>query len=128
MKPPCISAFAALFAPPFSHLFQIIEHGNAFDSIPDRCYPRNLKNWIFTSATEPFQLKPIPEGSHWSDVRVVTSNVGQALQKAMRCIEKANPETFYGIFGDAVWSDKERLPDSLLRDLIEHFSRIGPSD
>ena len=42
----------------------------------------------------------------------------------MRCIEKANPETLYGIFGDAAWSNKERLPDSLLRDLIEHFSRI----
>ena len=29
------------------------------------------------------------------------TNVGQALQKAMRGIEKANPETLYGIFGDA---------------------------
>lgn len=66
----------------------------------------------------------IPEGCHWRDVRVVTSNVGQALQKAMRGIEKANPETLYGIFGDAAWSNKDRLPDSLLRDLLEHFSRI----
>jgi type I restriction enzyme M protein len=66
----------------------------------------------------------IPNGCHWSDVRVVTTNVGQALQKAMRGIEKANPETLYGIFGDAAWSNKDRLPDALLRDLIEHFSRI----
>jgi type I restriction enzyme M protein len=42
----------------------------------------------------------------------------------MRGIEKANPETLYGIFGDAQWTNKERLSDSLLRDLIEHFSRI----
>ena len=54
-------------------------------------------------------------------MRVVTTNVGQALQTAMREIEKANPETLYGIFGNAAWSNKERLPDSLLRDLIEHF-------
>src|SRR2546422_11124614 len=67
----------------------------------------------------------IPKGCHWRDVRVVTTNVGQALQKAMRGIEKANPETLYGIFGDAAWSNKERLPDSLLRDLIEHFSSIA---
>ena len=67
----------------------------------------------------------IPKGCHWSDIRTVTTNVGQALQKAMRCIEKANPETLYGIFGDAAWSNKERLPDSLLRDLIEHFSEIA---
>lgn len=66
----------------------------------------------------------IPKDCHWSDVRVVTSNVGQALQKAMRGIETANPETLYGIFGDAAWTNKDRLPDSLLRDLIEHFSRI----
>jgi type I restriction enzyme M protein len=67
----------------------------------------------------------IPEGCHWNDVRVVTTNVGQALQRAMRGIEKANPETLYGIFGDAAWSNKDRLPDSLLRDLIEHFSSIS---
>jgi type I restriction enzyme M protein len=67
----------------------------------------------------------VPEGCHWDDVRVVTSNVGQALQKAMRGIEKSNPETLYGIFGDAGWTNKERLPDSLLRDLLEHFSRIN---
>jgi type I restriction enzyme M protein len=67
----------------------------------------------------------IPKDCHWSDVRVVAANVGQALQKATRGIEKANPETLYGIFGDAGWTNKERLPDSLLRDLIEHFSGIS---
>lgn len=67
----------------------------------------------------------IPDGCHWQDVRKVASNVGRALQNAMRGIEKANPETLYGIFGDAQWTNKERLPDSLLRDLIEHFSKIN---
>ena len=67
----------------------------------------------------------IPTDCHWEDVRVVATNVGQALQKAMRGIEKANPETLYGIFGDAAWTNKDRLPDALLRDLIEHFSRIN---
>jgi type I restriction enzyme M protein len=67
----------------------------------------------------------IPVGCHWEDVRTVARNVGQALQRAMRGIEKANPETLYGIFGDASWTNKDRLPDSLLCDLIEHFSRIN---
>ncbi|MBF0546687.1 MAG: SAM-dependent DNA methyltransferase [Candidatus Riflebacteria bacterium] len=67
----------------------------------------------------------IPKGCHWRDVRVFTVNVGQALQKAIRGIEKANPETLFGIFGDAAWTNKERLPDALLRDLIEHFSRYS---
>ena len=42
----------------------------------------------------------------------------KALQTAMRGIEKANPETLYGIFGDAAWSNTDRLPDALLRDLV----------
>ena len=66
----------------------------------------------------------IPEGCHWNDVRSVSTNVGQALQKAFRCIETANPEQLYGIFGDAQWANKDRLSDALLRDLIEHFSKI----
>jgi type I restriction enzyme M protein len=67
----------------------------------------------------------IPEDCHWRDVRAVAANVGQALQKAMRGIERSNPETLYGIFGDAQWTNKERLSDSLLRDLIEHFSGVS---
>jgi type I restriction enzyme M protein len=67
----------------------------------------------------------IPEGCHWRDVRAGATNVGQALQTAMREIERTNQDTLYGIFGDAQWTNKERLPDSLLRDLIEHFSRIN---
>jgi type I restriction enzyme M protein len=43
----------------------------------------------------------VPEDCHWRDVRAVTTSVGQALQTALRGIEKANPETLYGIFGDA---------------------------
>lgn len=42
----------------------------------------------------------------------------------MREIEKANPDTLDGVFGDAQWSNKERLSDALLKDLIEHFSAL----
>jgi type I restriction enzyme M protein len=66
----------------------------------------------------------IPDGAHWRDVRAVASNVGQALQNAMRAIETANPKQLYGIFGDAQWTNKERLSDATLRDLIEHFSTL----
>ena len=67
----------------------------------------------------------IPEDCHWADVRKVATNVGQALQAAMRGIEQANPHTLYGIFGDAQWTNKDRLSDALLRDLIEHFSKLS---
>jgi type I restriction system adenine methylase HsdM len=64
----------------------------------------------------------IPEGNLWSDVRDKTENIGTALQTAFREIEKANPETLYGIFGNANWTNKDKLPDRKLADLIEHFS------
>ena len=66
----------------------------------------------------------VPEGCHWNHVRKVTRNVGQALQTALRGIERANPDTLYGIFGDAAWTNKDRLSDALLRDLLEHFSSL----
>jgi len=66
----------------------------------------------------------IPEECHWDDVRKKTTNVGKALQRAMREIEKANPDTLYGIFGDAQWTNKDRLSDALLCDLVEHFSKL----
>lgn len=65
----------------------------------------------------------IPEGCHWNDIRQVTRNVGQALQNAMREIEKANPEQLFGIFGDASWTNKDRLSDETLTNLVEHFSK-----
>ena len=65
----------------------------------------------------------IPEGAHWEDVRAVTTNVGMTLQNAMRAIEKANPETLTGIFGDASWTNKNRLSDATLLNLIEHYSQ-----
>lgn len=42
----------------------------------------------------------------------------------MREIEKANPGSLYGVFGDAQWSNKERLSDPLIKNLIEHFSKL----
>lgn len=65
----------------------------------------------------------IPEGAHWNDVREKTVNIGAALQEAMRAIEKANPDTLFGIFGDASWTNKDRLSDEILTNLIEHYSR-----
>lgn len=65
----------------------------------------------------------IPAGAHWKDIRETTVNIGHALQNAMRAIEIANPDTLHGIFGDASWTNKERLSDAILTNLIEHFSQ-----
>lgn len=64
----------------------------------------------------------IPDGAHWDDVRNVPENVGKAIQTAFRSIESANSEKLDGIFGNGTWTNKRRLPDRLLKDLLEHFS------
>ena len=64
----------------------------------------------------------ISKGAHWKHTRENTKNVGMAIEKAMRQIEKANPDTLFGIFGDAQWTNKDRLSDETLINLMEHFS------
>ena len=69
----------------------------------------------------------IPPGCHWDDLRNVTTDIGQSIAETMRVIERENPETLSGIFSsfdDAKWTDKTKLTDSRLKDLIEHMSKI----
>ncbi len=65
----------------------------------------------------------IPESARWNILRETMTNIGAFIQKALRTIEKTNPR-LYGVFGDAGWTNKERLPDHLLASLAEHFSKI----
>jgi type I restriction enzyme M protein len=66
----------------------------------------------------------LPEGTHWRDVTTKTANLGAAINKALGSIEQANPDTLAGIFGDAAWGNKERLPENSLVDLINAFNSI----
>lgn len=75
----------------------------------------------------------IPYGVHWNDVRMNTENIGQALAMAFTRIEQANPAQdidgrmvggLTGIFGEKrIWTNKDSMPDRLLADLLEHFSK-----
>ena len=66
----------------------------------------------------------IPEGCHWKDLRSVTDNVGLAIQKAFQSIESINPDKLGGVFGNANWANKAKLPDRMLKDLVEHLSSL----
>lgn len=69
----------------------------------------------------------IPEGCHWKNVREASTNVGVAIVNAMNGIERANPDTLSGVFSsfdDANWTDKTKLSDERLKDLIEHVSKL----
>lgn len=80
------------------------------------------------AALPEFHRFEIPKDCHWNDVRETTTNVGLAIEKALRGIEKENQDYLYGIFGDAQWSNKNKLSDRLLIDLIEHFSQYNLSN
>ncbi|MDF1690617.1 MAG: class I SAM-dependent DNA methyltransferase [Cycloclasticus sp.] len=75
------------------------------------------------AAAEMFHRFNIPNEARWQTVRDTGKNIGEAIQNALRSIEANNPR-LHGVFGDAQWTNKERLPDHLLADLIEHFSKI----
>ena len=66
----------------------------------------------------------LPDDAHWDSIRNVPQDVGKAIQTAFQAVEKANPKMLRGIFGDGTWANKRRLPDRLLKDLIEHFSTL----
>lgn len=66
----------------------------------------------------------LPEGTHWSDVTIKTANLGTHIAKALSRIEQANPDTLAGIFGDAAWGNKERLPEPSLIALLDAFNGV----
>jgi len=82
------------------------------------------KDYALSEVNHQFQ---IPKGCHWNDVRKTSKHVGQKILKSMRQIEKANPSSLFGIFGDANWGNKDRLSDETLIDLLEHFSSLNLS-
>jgi len=88
------------------------EYAQAFHESGDEAYARSMANERFV----------IPAGAHWNNVRETPKDVGQAIQNALRSIESANPDRLDGIFGDAPWTNKERLPDRTSKNLLEHFS------
>lgn len=69
----------------------------------------------------------IPKGCHWDDIRKKTIDVGSALQTALNGIEKANFEMLHDVFGDAQWTNKRRMSDEKMLDLIEHFNQMNLS-
>jgi type I restriction enzyme M protein len=89
------------------------DYADAFAETHDKDYAEQMANERFV----------IPPKAHWKDVREKAKDVGKAIQHALRAIEAANPDRLDGIFADAPWTNKERLPDHTLKNLLEHFSK-----
>lgn len=66
----------------------------------------------------------LPDGTRWSQVTSKSDNIGSRIARALGQIEQANASTLAGIFGDAAWGNKERLPETALVNLMNAFNGI----
>lgn len=66
----------------------------------------------------------VPAKARWSRLQSLTHNIGEAINKANDAIEEANPKTLEGVLTPVDFNDKDRLPDHILSQLINHFSEI----
>ena len=69
-----------------------------------------------------FHRFTVPTHTHWADVTTKTDNIGVRIGKALAQIEQGNSKTLGGIFGDAIWGNKQRLPETARVNLLNTFS------
>lgn len=76
-----------------------------------------------------FHRFTMPEGTLWNEVTTNVSQLGAEIAKTFQLIEKANPKKLVGVFGDASWANKDRIPESTLVGLVKAFNdiRLDPS-
>lgn len=69
----------------------------------------------------------VPEIARWNKIQTITQDIGDAINKAFEALEEEN-ESLQGVLATIDFNDKEKLPDSLLLTLIQHFSKIDLSN
>lgn len=65
----------------------------------------------------------IPAKAFWKDIRKKSTNIGEHLNRAFREIEDANLR-LRGVFQDVDFNNKERFPDAILEQLLQHFDKL----
>lgn len=70
---------------------------------------------------ESFHAFYVPERARWSFISQQTQDYGAYLNKAFEELENENPG-LQGVLTSIDFNDKERLPDHVLEQLIQHFS------
>lgn len=93
----------------------VYEHDEALDEYGD-----DLDDEIEAD----FHRFEMPKGTLWNEVTGTVVNLGAEIAKTFQRIEKANPRSLAGVFGDASWGNKERIPESALLGLIKAFNQI----
>ena len=104
--------------------------------VRDEEYQKYEKEGGKEFADSMIQYSPIqiPMEAHWNVVFNTTEDIGQALVDAFRAIELVNPGKdidgrriggLEGVFGDkAIWTNKNKMPDSIIRNLLNSFNKL----
>ncbi len=71
----------------------------------------------------------VPETARWSELRKVSTNIGDRLNKACFALEEANPK-LEGVLAGIDFNDERKLGDAKNRDsvlsrLVNHFSQVS---
>ena len=73
---------------------------------------------------EDFHRFYIPETAWWNNITKKTENIGQAIDQAFSAIEEYNP-ALEGVMTTVHFGDSEKLPDTLLSRLLNHFNKYS---
>jgi type I restriction enzyme M protein len=65
----------------------------------------------------------IPERARWSAIKEQTEDIGAAINKAFVVLEQEN-SVLEGVLTTVDFNDKDRLPDSVLEKLIQHYTDL----
>jgi len=66
----------------------------------------------------------VPERARWAHIQSQTQDIGNTINKAFEALEEENP-SLQGVLANIDFNDKDKLPDKLLLQLIQHFSSIN---
>ncbi len=66
----------------------------------------------------------VPGKARWSYFQTLIQDIGRAINVANDALEEENPESLEGVLSTVDFNDKDRLPDHILAQLINHFSQI----
>ncbi|MGC6532073.1 MAG: type I restriction-modification system subunit M [Flavobacteriales bacterium] len=72
----------------------------------------------------------IPEGCHWNDILSTSTNMGDKINDVFVNVTRANSPRLDGILDKIDFADKDRLSDSAVKSLVNHFNsqRLGNDD
>lgn len=66
----------------------------------------------------------VPKKARWDYIKSLTNNIGDAINKANDLLEEEN-NNLERVLTTVDFNDKDRLPDSILSKLVNHFSMIS---